>query len=176
MNEIFAPKVETSMDTRNKFARALGFDEPPVEQKLNRADFGSDEEYFHACAELAVRNNSPEYREAYNKIRREYNARKAAEEEAAAEKKHHEELAKAIEDCELTRMEQDEVDNEARRRAQDDLANKKISYQQFGAAVERYAKQLTRDAKEGKVHSADINRQLREQYRRIKEGSHLYDQ
>ena len=42
--------IETSEDTREKMKRAFGFDEPPVTEKLKRADFGSDEEYFDAAA------------------------------------------------------------------------------------------------------------------------------
>lgn len=155
-------KVETSADTRKKMARQFGFDEPSVTEKLNRADFGSDEEYFHACAELAVRNNSPEYRREYTKIRRKYTAQKAAEEAAEAERKHQEEIEQAIRDYVLRPEDQQRVDDEARRRAQDDLANGKISFQQMGAAVAKHAEKLTQEAKEDKVHTADINRQIRE--------------
>lgn len=163
MNDIFQnAKVETSMDTRNRVARALGFDEPPVEQKLSRSSFCSDEEYFDACARLAVQNYSPEYRAEYTRIRREYNARKAEEEAAAAEKKHQQEIAQAITNCVLRPEEQKRVDDEARSRAQADLAAGRISFQQLGETVAQYAERLTQEEKESKVHNADINRQIRE--------------
>lgn len=77
MIEIFEDaKVETSEDTRKKAIAAFGFDEPPALEKLSRSDFGSDEEFYNAVAELSVRNNSPEYREAYRKIRRSTPRRK----------------------------------------------------------------------------------------------------
>lgn len=168
MSDIFAnSRVETSADTREKLKRALGFDEPPVTEKLNRADFGRDEEYFHACAELAVRNNSPEYRREYQRIRKEYTARKAEEEAAAAEQKHQEEIAQAIKDCVLRPEEQQRVDDEARRRAQADLAAGRISFQQIGEVVASYAEKLTEAAKVEKVHNADLNRQIREAMKQI---------
>lgn len=162
MIEIFEDaKVETSEDTRKKAIAAFGFDEPPALEKLSRSDFGSDEEFYNAVAELSVRNNSPEYREAYRKIRREYTAQKKAEEEAAAEQKHQEEIAQAIKGCVLRPEEQQKVDNQAREMAQNDLAAGRISFQEMGAAVARYAEQLTAEAKERKVHTADINKRLR---------------
>ena len=75
--------IETSEDTREKMKRAFGFDEPPVTEKLKRADFGSDEEYFDAAARLAMQNHDPAYRAEYARIRREYTARKQEEEAAA---------------------------------------------------------------------------------------------
>lgn len=163
MLELFTDaKIETSADTRAKAVRALGLDEPPVAEKLNRADFSSDEEYFHALTELSLRNNSPEYRAEYSRIRKEYTARKAEEDAAAAEQKHQAEIARAIKDCVLSSSEQSAVDDEARRRAQDDLAFGRISSGQFGQAVAQYAEKLTRAAKEEKVHTADLNRQIRE--------------
>lgn len=162
MIEHFVERVETSEDTRRRAVAALGFDEPPTEEKLNRADFGSDEAYFHACAELAVRNHSEEYRKEYEKIRKQYNAQQRAEAEAAAEKQHQEEIQKAIRDCVLRPEEQKRVDNDARSRAQTDLAAGVISYDQFGATVERYAEAGTKSAKAAKVHAADFNKQIRE--------------
>lgn len=153
-------RVETSEDTRKRAVAALGLDEPSTTEKLDRRDYPSDEAYFHACAELALRNNSPEYRREYQKIRREHRAKKA-EEEAAAEQKHQEEIKTAIRDCVLSPDEQTTVDNEARRRAQADLAAGKISFQQIGAATEEYAAKLSQGAKEEKVHRADFNAQLR---------------
>ena len=139
MIENLTYRVETSAETREKAAQALGFDEPPVGQKLSRSDFNSDEEYFHACAELAVR-------------------------------KHQEEIAQAIKDYVLRPEEQARVDDEARSRAQADLAAGKISFQQLGASVAQYAEKLTRDAKEEKVHTADLNRQIREAMAKVRRG------
>lgn len=164
-------RVETSADTREKAVRAFGFDEPATTKKLDREDYPSDEAYFHACAELTLRNNSPEYRKEYTKIRREYNAQKKAEEEAAAEKQHQEEIKAAIRDCVLSTDEQAKVDDEARSRAQADLAAGKIAFQQLGASVTRYAEKLTHEAKEMKVHNADINRQIRAAMMQIRQGS-----
>ena len=168
MIENLTYRVETTTDTREKAAQALGFDEPPVAEKLSRSDFNSDEEYFHAVAELSLRNNSPEYREAYRRIRREYTAQKRAEEEAAAEQKHQEEIAQAIKDCVLRPEEQARVDDEARSRAQADLAAGRISFQQLGASVTQYAEKLTHEAKEMKVHNADINRKIREAMAKVR--------
>lgn len=163
MLELFTDaKIETSADTRAKAVRALGLDKPPVTEKLNRADFGSDEEYFHAMTELTLRNHSPEYRETYQKIRREYTAQQMEAEAAAAEQKHQAEIARATKDCVLTSSEQSAVDDRARALAQDDLAFGRISSGQFGQAVAQYAEKLTRAAKEEKVHTADLNRQIRE--------------
>lgn len=159
--------IETSEDTREKMKRAFGFDEPPVTEKLKRADFGSDEEYFDAAARLAMQNHDPAYRAEYARIRREYTARKQEEEAAAAEKKHQEEIEQAIKDCVLRPEEQQRVDDEARRRAQVDLAAGKISFQQIGATVASYAEKLTEAAKVEKVHNADFNRELREAMKKI---------
>lgn len=161
MLENFTERIITSADTREKAAKALGFDEPPIEEKLSRSDFKTDEEYFHACAELSLRNRSPEYREAYRKTRREFYARKEAEAQEAAEEKHREELERAIKNCVLRPEEQQRVDDEARSRAQADLASGRISFQQIGATVEQYAEKLTEAKKREKVHTEDINRQLR---------------
>lgn len=65
-------------------------------------------------------------------------------------------------DCVLTSSEQSAVDDRARALAQDDLAFGRISSGQFGQAVAQYAEKLTRAAKEEKVHTADLNRQIRE--------------
>ena len=170
MIENLTYRVETSAETREKAVQALGFDEPPTAEKLSRSDFNSDEEYFHACAELAVRNHSPEYRAEYTRIRREYTAQKRAEEEAAAEQKHQEEIAQAIKDYVLRPEEQARVDDEARSRAQADLAAGKISFQQLGASVAQYAEKLTQGAKEEKVHTADLNRQIREAMAKVRRG------
>ena len=88
-------KVETSADTREKVVRALGFDEPPVEQKLSRSSFNTDEEYFDACARLAVQNHSPEYRREYERIRREYTAKQDEERQAQEEAEHQAKIAQA---------------------------------------------------------------------------------
>lgn len=166
MLELFTDaKIETSADTRAKAVRALGLDEPPVSEKLSRTDFGSDEEYFHALTELSLRNNSPEYREAYQKIRREYIAQQMEAEAEATEQRHQAEIAQAIKDCVLSSSEQSAVDDEARRRAQDDLAFGRISSGQLGQAVAQYAEKLTRAAKEEKVHTADLNLQIRKAMR-----------
>ena len=61
----------------------------------------------------------------------------------------------------LSTDERAKVDDEARRRAQNDLAAGRISFQQLGATVASYAEKLTKEAKETKVHNADINRQIR---------------
>lgn len=161
MIENFTEKVITSADTRRQAIAALGFDEPPVEKKLCRSDFKTDEEYLHAVTELSLRNHSPEYRETYRRIRREYLAQQEAAQAAAAEQKHQEEIKTAIRNCVLSPDEQKVVDDEARRRAQADLAAGKISFQQMGASVEKYAEKLTAEAKEMTVHNADINRQIR---------------
>lgn len=168
MIENFTFRVETSADTREKAAQALGFDEPPVEAKLSRANFSSDEAYFHACAELAVRNNSPEYRREYERIRKQYNAKQRAEAETAAEQEHQEEIEKAIKDYVLRPEDQAKVDAEARKRAQADLAAGKISFQQLGASVAQYAEKLTQAAKEKAVHTTDFNRQLREAMAKVR--------
>ena len=59
------------------------------------------------------------------------------------------------------------MDDEARRRAQVDLAAGKISFQQIGATVASYAEKLTEAAKVEKVHNADFNRELREAMKKI---------
>lgn len=162
MMELFDnAKLETSEDTRKKAIAALGLDEVPISQKLDRAAFDSDEAYFSAVALESVRHNSPEFRQAYRQIRQEYAAQRRAEAEAAAEAQHQAEIEKAIRDCVLSPSEQSRVDDEARSRAQTDLATGRISFQEMGAAVARYAEQLTAEAKERKVHTADINRQIR---------------
>ena len=166
-------KVVTSADTRAKAVRALGLDEPPVTEKLSRSSFSSDEEYFDACTRLAVQNHDPAYRAEYTRIRREYNTRKAEEEAAAAEQKHQQELAQAIKDCVLSTDEQAKVDDEARSRAQADFAAGRISFQQLGATVAAYAEHLTQEKKESKVYSADLNRQIREAMRRVRNGVNL---
>lgn len=162
MIENFVCRVETGEDTRKKAVAALGFDERPVEEKLSRGDFDSDEAYFRAVAELSVRNNSPEYREAYRRIRKQYNAEKQAEAEAKAAEEHEARLKKAIAACTLSEGEQGAVDSEASRLAQADITSGKISYEGFGSAVEEYKKKLGENAKRKKVHAADFNRQLRE--------------
>lgn len=154
-------KVETSADTRERAIRALGLDEVPVEKKLNRSDFPSDESYFDAVARLSVQHNDPAYREAYRAIRRQYNAEKEAAEADAAEQQHQAEIDQAIRDCVLSTSEQARVDDEARSRARADLAAGRISFQQLGAVVADYAEKLTAEAKELKVHNADINKQIR---------------
>lgn len=158
-------KLETSEDTRKKAIAALGLDEVPISQKLDRAAFDSDEAYFSAVALESVRHNSPEFRQAYRQIRQEYAAQRRAEAEAAAEAQHQAEIEKAIRDCVLSPSEQSRVDDEARSRAQADLASGKISFQQLGDAVTQYAETLTSEAKELKVHNSDINRQIREAMR-----------
>ncbi len=162
MIENLVEKVISSADVREKAVQRLGFDEPPITEKLSRSDFGSDEAYFHACAELAVRNRSPEYRAEYQKIRREYNARKAEEEQAAADKEHQKEIEQAIRDCVLRPEEQNAVDERARKMAQADLAAGKIVYSQMAPTVERYAALLTEEEKTRKVYNFDMNRQIRE--------------
>lgn len=162
MIENFTERVITSEDTRRQMIQALGFDEPATAEKLSRHNFSSDEDYFAAVAELSVKHNSPEYREAYRKVRREYNAQKRAEEQATAEARHKAEIAQAIKDCVLRPEEQARVDDDARCRAQADLAAGRISFQQMGATVTKYAERLTQAAKEEKVHTADFNQQLRE--------------
>ena len=161
-------RVETSADTRAKAIAALGFDELATAEKLDRANFDSDEQYFDAVAMLSVRHNDPTYREAYTKVRREYNAQKRAEAEAVADRQHQQEIAHAIKACTLSPLEQAEVDSRARRAAQADLAAGLIPYDQFGATVERYAKAGTETAKVEKVHGADLNRQIREAMRRAR--------
>lgn len=162
MMELFdGAKLETSADTRAKAVRALGFDEPPATEKLSRSSFSSDEEYIHACTELSLRNHSPEYRQEYERLRRQYTGQLEAERQDQEEQKRRQELAQAIKDCVLRPEEQQRVDDEARSRAQADLAAGRISYQQLGAAVAGYAERLTQEKKESKVHSADLNRQIR---------------
>ena len=161
-------KVVTSADTRAKVVRALGFDEPPTTEKLSRSSFNSDEEYFDAVARLSVQQNSPEYREAYRAIRKQYTAQQEAERQAQEEQKHQAEIAQAIKDCVLSTDEQAKVDDEARSRAQADLAAGKISFQQLGATVADYAGKLTEEAKKDKVHNADFNRQLREAMAKVR--------
>lgn len=170
MIENLTCRVETSEDTREKVIRALGFDEPPAAEKLARSDFGSDEEYFHAVAELSVRNNSPEYREAYRAIRKQYTAEKRAMAEAAEEAQRQAKLEQAIKDCVLRPEEQARVDDAARSRAQADLAAGRISFQQLGASVAQYAEKLTQAAKEEKVHTADLNAQIRAAMRSARAG------
>lgn len=59
------------------------------------------------------------------------------------------------------------MDDEARRRAQADLAAGRISFQQIGEVVASYAEKLTEAAKVEKVHNADLNRQIREAMKQI---------
>ena len=167
-------KVETSADTKEKVIRALGFDEPPVGEKLERSAFPSDEAYFDAVARLSVQQNSPEYREAYRAIRKQYTAEQRAAEEAAAEQKHQAELAQAIKDCVLRPEEQKKVDDEARARAQVDLAAGRISFQQLGETVAQYCDSLTEEAKKTKVHTADFNAQLRAAMKSARTGVDLF--
>lgn len=174
MEDLFKDaKVVTSADTRAKAVRALGLDEPPVTEKLSRSSFSSDEEYFDACARLSVQQNSPEYREAYRAVRKQYTAQQEAERQAREEQKHQAEIAQAIKDCVLSTDEQAKVDDEARSRAQADFAAGRISFQQLGATVAAYAEHLTQEKKESKVYSADLNRQIREAMRRVRNGVNL---
>ena len=73
----------------------------------------------------------------------------------------------------LSTDEQAKVDDEARSRAQADFAAGRISFQQLGATVAAYAEHLTQEKKESKVHSADLNRQIREAMRRVRNGVNL---
>lgn len=172
MIENLIERVETSEDTRKKVIRALGFDEPCVPEKLSRNSFGSDEEFFHACVQLELMNHSPEYREIYRRIRREYYAQKSSQAEAERQRQHDAEIEKAIKACVLSTREQDEVDDRARQLAQSDLAAGRISYQHIGDAVERYAHELTEGAKRNKIHKADFNKQLREKLEIVRGKRH----
>lgn len=165
-------KVETSDDTRQRVVAALGLDEVPVEMKLNRGDFSSDEEFFDAAALLAVRNHDETYRREYERIRKQYVAQQRAAAEAAAAQKRKGEIAQKIKTCTLSQTEQAQVDDVARQRAQADFAAGRISFQEFGQAVERYAEDGTETAKRDRVLHDDMNARLRMAMREAR-GRHL---
>lgn len=154
-------RVETSEDTLRRAVAALGFDEPATAEKLDRRNFPSDEAYFDAAALLAMRNSSDEYRQHYEKIRREYTAQQTAKAEEAEQRRHQQELEQAIKACVLTPKEQQQVDDVARERAQADFAAGLISYDKIGERVEYYAQAGTAAARYEKVYGADMNAQIR---------------
>lgn len=146
-------KLETSQDTLGRFAHALGADTPSVLDTLRREDYVTDDDYLAAATKLALAQQSPEYRRVYRQLSDEFQQRRE-EEQKKAQTEQYATLRKSVT---LDSVELGNIEQEARRLAQADLAAGKIFSHQLGATISQYAETITEREKDRKAARQQMN-------------------
>lgn len=136
---------------------ALGLDNDHVFDIIKRSEFNSDDEFLTACAEFELQRNRPELQQVKRRLAREW---AEVDEDAVREqqRKQYDEIRAAVK---LDYLDKRQIDGEARRLAQSDLALNKISASGLSDAITQYAERLTAQRLDQKAAAQQMNSLLR---------------
>ena len=149
-------RIMTSEQTRAKMTHALGLDKPSALDEVNRSDYATDEEYLDAATRRELEKDSA-YMQTRRRLEGELRERREAE-ERAAQAEEYKALRATVK---LDQVDRENVEREARRMAERDLAESRISTDQMGATIARYADELSERAKDDKAGRMQMNALLR---------------
>ena len=125
---------------------------------LRRADFESDEAFFHARALEKIQMDSPEYRNAFRDAQREL----AAEREAAEAEAMHARRAELLKSTSLDYDEEKAVSSTAMKAAEAEFAAGKITHADIAHRAREIGDSLRERAVTDKVNTIMFNEKLRE--------------
>ena len=145
--------VNTKEKAKQRFETVLGFNQPRAEDVVKRENFNSDAEYIVALTQMKMVMATPEYQKAARQSAREAQQQKEAE----LKKKQDKLYQKLRKEAVLNSFEEGQVEREARRLADNDIAEKKISVSEYGETVRVYTEKLTGKAKDEKAQNGVMN-------------------
>lgn len=148
-----------NQDSRAKLSDRLGLNQASVFDQLKRSDYDSDDAYLDALTKLEMERRSPEYRE----IRRQLTGAYQAYNEEKIREQQHDDFMKYRAAAQLDFLDRKEIDAEARRLAEADLAAGKIGRDGLGAAIAEYGKTLEGKKLDTKAANAQMNAMFRGQ-------------
>ena len=146
-----------NQDSRMKLSERLGLNQESIFDLLNRADFDSDDAYLDALTKLEMERRSPEYRE----IRRQLAGAYEAMNEEKVRQQQNEDFQRFRAAVQLDHLDKKNIDTEARRLAEADLAAGKISAGGMGAAIMEHSKALEGQKLDQKAANAQMNAMFR---------------
>lgn len=151
--------VITGTSTAEKLATRLSgsVDTKAALDMVKREDFPDDTSYLTAATKAYLERSDPAFANAYSSIAAEFQKR-TEEQQLAQNRERYAELAKSVQ---LDDFERKEVESQARAAAERDLAAKRITLDNMGAAIASHAEKFTAKAKENKIGRVMMNEQLR---------------
>ena len=146
-----------NQESRDKISKRLGLTQDSVFELLHRDDFDSDSAYLDALTKLELERRSPEYRE----IRRQLAGAYEKYNEEKVRQQQREDYQRFRDTVQLDSLDRKEIDAEARRLAETDVANGKISAGGLGAAIVKHTEALEAKRLDRKAADAQMNAMLR---------------
>lgn len=150
-------KIENANATRARVANQLGFARNESLDKLDRANFESDEAYIDACVEQEMKASDPARMRIKRELEREYAKRREAEIQAKQDAAYKEIRAGIT----LDGLDHESIHNEATRLAQEDLAAGRIFTKDLGKRIAEHAEELAGKRKDEKAGSKMMNAMFR---------------
>lgn len=150
-------RIQTTEQTRAKYAEALGFTQPSALDLVERSKYGSEESYIDAAVRAEMERSDPKYRETRARILSEYRQRQEREERERQTESYNAILQKV----QLDFLDEKNVMAEAERLASLDLHANRIGAGQLAETIEKYKKQLTEKRKAERASSLLFNAMLR---------------
>lgn len=151
-----AEMVITSEETRAKMAHAMGLDRGSVLDEVDRGSYGSDDEYLDECTRRELERNS-----AFLQTRRRLEGELRERQEAQERAEQAEQYRTLRATVKLAPVDVANVEREARRLAERDLAERRITLADLGGAISRYAEKLTERAKDDRAQNLQMNALIR---------------
>lgn len=142
-----------SSDLRKGVEAALGFNTPSALDLVDRGNFKDDAEYIGALVETQKNLENRDFQRAARKVAEEQRIR-AEKEAREAQRKEYAEIRGRVT---LADYEVQEIDKEAARLAQRELALGKIYASELGEKIKDYADTLTEKKKADKAAGIQFN-------------------
>lgn len=122
-------------------------------KNVRKKDYLTESAYIDAVTEYHLQHSSPEYNKAYNTVKAEYERRKNENQEINRTERYTELRGST----KLESWESAKIDEEARKLADNDIANGRIGASGYAKAVKSHAEKLSKEAKENKAASSLMN-------------------
>ena len=125
---------------------------------LDPKDFKSTGDYLAAAAELHMRRQSPEFRDAYGRMLAEFSDRQMQ----AARESAHAEYEQILRKTRLNEAEEKKVNEKAAQLIQADISAGRVARDQVVSKTNQYVEQLTKQAVADKANRTHFNKLFRE--------------
>ena len=151
--------IESRERTAQKFAAMMGLDQPSGLDLVQGQHFANDDELLDAATRLQMERETPAYQQTRRQLAAQLREQRERE-QREADSKRYAEIRSAVQ---LFDQDRREIDAEAADMARRDLAAGRISASGLGAAIEKYAAELTEKRKDERASNTLFNSMLRGQ-------------
>lgn len=151
-------EIKNRETTRNRAAVLFGGgDNRNGLDLVDAHKYASEDEYLDAAAKAELERQSPEFRNARARLKREFEERK----EQQMREENKQEMKKTLANVTLSEYDISRIDKEARELAYRDLSAGRIWADELGRAIERHTKELTEKRKNEKARNSVMSAMIR---------------